>query len=109
MSGVSNIRPRAQNKAGKDSNLADWKALENVKKCTDFKLLTVFSQVLQLCLLIQTLPFIPHESSSVIDKPLNDRNVWAVLPVKVDEFDIPGLCVSVKVSVKVNPVGSSSV
>lgn len=43
MSGVSNIRPRAQTKAGKDSDLADWKALENLKKCTDFKLLTVFS------------------------------------------------------------------
>lgn len=35
-SGVSNITSRGQNRPGKDSNLACWKALENVGRKTLF-------------------------------------------------------------------------
>lgn len=44
--GESNMRP-----GGKDSNLAYWRAVEEVKESIDFLLLTVF---LQLFLLTQT-------------------------------------------------------
>lgn len=42
--GVSNIRLGDYIWAGKDSNLALWKGLENVK-CNDFELLAVLSYV----------------------------------------------------------------
>lgn len=63
--GVSNIRLGDYIWAGKDSNLALWKGLENVK-CNDFELLAVLSYVLQLFLAIKTppaLPFILHQYS----------------------------------------------
>lgn len=37
------VSPGGQNQLSKDSNLASWMALENVKASIDFGLLTVFS------------------------------------------------------------------
>lgn len=44
----------------KDFNLAHWAALENVKKGINVELLTVFSNVLRLLLLIKTLTWAIH-------------------------------------------------
>lgn len=51
---VSNTRPGGQNRPGEDPNLAHWMTLENVKEHINSRLLTVFSQVLHLFLLIKT-------------------------------------------------------
>lgn len=52
--GVSNIRPGGQNYPGKNSNPNHSAALENVKECIDFELLTVIKYIWQLFLLIKT-------------------------------------------------------